>query len=279
MPAETKQHGQPALALRPAGLTVGIGAVTVLGWVVVVSRRGSAMGMGSGMGMSMGGVDAPAFVVVWIGMVAAMMLPTIQPMVVTYRSLVRDQPARRRQGLLAAFLLPYAVLWTIAGFAALALWSVGRDHSIVAGSLVAFAGVYQLGAIKARCLRWCRSPFSFVMRFGGDARSTLGALRLGTRHGAVCFGCCAGLMVGLTGAGVMSISWLAALGLLMLLEKTHRAGPGFARASGAILLALGATTAVVPLGRLTSEATGLGAIAALGISAFIVGRRSLNIAR
>jgi predicted metal-binding membrane protein len=246
-------------------VTAGLAVAAAVGWAFVVARRD--------MAMEMGGVDATAFLLFWAAMVAAMMLPTIQPMVITYRALFRDAPPRTRHSRMVAFLLPYAVLWAIAGSGVLGLWSVACDHPAVAGTLVAAAGLYQLGPLKTRCLRWCRSPFSFLMHFRGDARSIRGALALGTRHGAVCFGCCAGLMAGLTGAGVMAISWLVALGLLMLLEKTHRAGPSLARASGLVLFALGAATAVLPLERLTSETTGLAAIAALGVTALASGRR------
>lgn len=210
-------------------------------------------------------------------MVAAMMLPTIQPVIVTYRALLRDAPGRTRRSCLAAFLAPYAALWTIAGSVALGLWNVGRDHPVVAGSLVATAGLYQLGAVKSRCLRWCRSPLGFLVCLGAAARSIRGALALGARHSVVCFGCCAGLMVGLTGAGVMSTSWLVALGLLMLVEKTHRAGPSLAKASGLVLLALGAATAAVPFARVISEATGLAAIAVLGAVALIAARQRVAV--
>ena len=85
MPGETKRQDKHALTLRPVGVTAGLAVVTALGWAVVVDRRGAAMGMGMGKGVEMrtgmgtGGVDAAAFLGVWVAMVAAMMLPTIQP--------------------------------------------------------------------------------------------------------------------------------------------------------------------------------------------------------
>jgi predicted metal-binding membrane protein len=209
-------------------------------------------------------------------MVAAMMLPTIQPMVLTYRSLFRGDRPQVRRSRMAAFLAPYALLWTVAGGGALGLWSVGREHPVAAGILIGIAGFYQLAWFKTRCLRWCRSPLGFLMRFGDNARSLGGGFVLGARHGTVCFGCCAGLMVCFMGAGVMSISWLVALAMLMLLEKTHSAGPWLARASGMVLLAVGAMAAVVPLGQLTSEVTGISAIAAVGAGA-LIGRRSIAV--
>jgi predicted metal-binding membrane protein len=236
--------------------------------------------MGMGTGMDTAGVDVTAFLAIWVAMVAAMMLPTIQPMVVTYSALSRHDPARTQRSRMVAFLVPYVVLWAAAGIAALALWSVGRESPVVAGSLVAVAGLYQLSTIKTRYLRWCRSPLGCIVRFGGDVHSIRGALVVGGRHGVVCFGCCAGLMVALTGAGIMSISWLVAIGLLMLLEKTHRTGLSLARASGVALLALGVTSAAVPVGRLTSEATGLAAIATLAVTALAVTwRRPIGFAR
>jgi predicted metal-binding membrane protein len=158
---------------------------------------------------------------------------------------------------------------TVAGGGALGLWSVGRAHPVAAATLIGIAGFYQLAWFKTRCLRWCRSPLGFLMLFGGNPRSLSAGFVLGARHGAVCFGCCAGLMVCFMGAGVMSMSWLVALAVLMLVEKTHPAGPSLARASGMVLLALGVSAAVVPLGRLTSEATGIAAIAAVGAGALI----------
>lgn len=280
MPADTSVERR-TLIFKPVSVTVALAVATSIGWVVLIDRRVAPMGMSLGMNKNAGSakstafvagtssLNATAFLTVWVAMVAAMMLPTIQPMLVTYRSLFRNDAPRVRHSRTGAFLLPYAMLWVTVGTGALGLWNVGRDHPVFTGTLVAAAGVYQLGGIKSRCLRWCRSPFGFLVRFGGDARSIRGAFSLGARHATICVGCCAGLMIGLTGAGIMSISWLAALGLLMFMEKTHRAGAGIAKASGVVLIALGIATAVAPLSRLASDTTGLVAIAVLGFSALV----------
>jgi predicted metal-binding membrane protein len=255
---------------NPATLgSIRVGAplavVAGIGWVVVIERSQASA--------NMRGFDAAGFLVGWAGMVAAMMFPTIEPMVRTYRAVLRDVPAARRGWCLMTFVSAYVVVWVLAGIAALGLWMVGRRHPVVAGSLVAMAGLYQLGMLKTRCLRWCRSPLGFMAAFGGDGGRLRGAAALGSRHGVVCLGCCVGLMVGLTGAGVMALNWLAALGLLMVVEKVHRAGPMLARVSGVTLLALGMGAVVVPLSQLTSEATGLVALGSLAVLAWVSGRR------
>jgi predicted metal-binding membrane protein len=254
-----------AFELRSVRVAAVLAVLAGIGWVVVIGYRGEAM--------NMGGVNAGAFLVVWAGMVAAMMLPTIEPMVRTYAAVLRDDPTARRGWCRAIFVASYVAVWALAGAAALGLWVVGRHHPVAAGSLVVAAGLYQLGALKTSCLRWCRSPLGFLATFGGDGGSLRGAATLGTRHGVVCLGCCAGLMVGLTGAGVMALSWLAALGLLMFLEKVHTAGPALARVAGVTLLAVGVAAIVVPLSHLTSEVTGLVALGGLAVFAWAGGRR------
>jgi predicted metal-binding membrane protein len=269
-PAETAAALR-AVRARRVGWTAVVGVGAALGWIVVIERRGAAMGMGMGMAMH---TDAVAFLGVWLAMVGAMMLPTIQPMVVTYAAMLARIDRTTRRSRIALFLLPYGVLWAMAGLGALGLWLFGRSHPVIAGALIVAAGLYQLGALKARCLRWCRSPLGFFMRYGDHVGSARGALSLGLRHAAVCFGCCVGLMVGLTGAGVMALSWLVALAVLMLMEKTHPAGQLLARAAGIGLVVLGATTSLIPLEAVTGEVAGAVALAAVVTASLVafVGR-------
>jgi predicted metal-binding membrane protein len=247
--------------LRPFGLTAGLAGAAIVSWFVLLEWRGTAMGM-----RMVGHADAVAFIVVWLAMVGAMMLPTIQPMVITHVAMLREAPSHVRRSRTAAFLVPYGAVWATAGLFALGVWLVGRHHPVVAGALIIVAGLHQLGALKTRCLRWCRSPLGFFLRYGNDLGSLRGSARIGARHAIICVGCCAGLMVGLTGAGVMSVSWLVALALLMLLEKTHPQGPTLARASGIALVTLGAVTTVLPLERATGEAAGAVALIALVVT-------------
>lgn len=62
---------------------------------------------------------------------------------------------------------------------------------------------------------------------------------MGVRHGAYCLGCCWALMLVLFVVGAMNLAWVAALALLVLLEKTGPAGMLAARLAGIALVGWG----------------------------------------
>jgi len=94
----------------------------------------------------------------------------------------------------------------------------------VAGGLLLLAGFYQLTPLKQACLTLCRNLLAFFMSHWREGVG--GALRMGLHNGAICIGCCWALMGLMFLSGTMNLAWMAALGLLMLLEKT---APGAAR--------------------------------------------------
>lgn len=224
------QHVVAALAL---------GIASLLGW----ARLLAPVDMDGADAMA---VDAIAFASLWLAMVAAMMLPTIEPMFATYLGVLRGGLARR--GLFAlAFLAPYLALWSAAGALAYVVRAIAMDRPLAIAALLALAGAYQLGGTKDACLRACRSPFAFILQHGAGTGSLGAAVALGTRHTAVCLGCCAGLMLALTAAGAMDPAWMALVGALLLGEKTLPHGALLARASGIGLLAVAVGFAGVTL--------------------------------
>ena len=56
-----------------------------------------------------------------------------------------------------------------------------------------------------------------------------GALRMGLRHGVFCLGCCWLLMALLFVGGLMNILWIAALAMIVFVEKVRPEGPLVAR--------------------------------------------------
>src|SRR5205814_10267894 len=84
----------------------------------------------------------------------------------------------------------------------------------------------------------CGAPAGFLS--GRWRGGSVGALRMGVVHGAFCVGCCWLLMGLLFFAGVMNLLWVAALGMLVLLEKLVPRGEWLARASGVLLIVLAA---------------------------------------
>ncbi len=59
-----------------------------------------------------------------------------------------------------------------------------------------------------------------------------------------CLGCCWMLMMLLFVGGLMNLAWVAAITLLVLLEKTIPRGDRMSRLSGAVLAAWGAASLV-----------------------------------
>src|SRR5262249_9184497 len=106
-----------------------------------------------------------------------------------------------------------------------------------AGAIVIIAGVYQLTPFKGACLSHCRSPLVFLMTRWRDGAG--GAFRMGATHGLFCLGCCWALMIVLFAVGVMNLAWVAALTILVLVEKLTPAGLVISRVSGLAMLGFG----------------------------------------
>lgn len=205
-----------------------------------------------------GGLPRPAafllFLVAWQLMIAAMMLPSAVPMIQLFN---RASAAQPEAGLArGAFLGSYVLIWTLFGAAAFVFdtlvhatvdaspWLQAHAYLISAGTLVV-AGAFQFSSLKEACLRQCRNPGAFVLRY--YRRGVGRAFLTGLRHGAFCLGCCWALMLVAFGAGVANLIWMAALTLLMTFEKRSRFGPLLARVSGAWMLTVGLLILAQPI--------------------------------
>ena len=205
-------------------------------WLIAAPPGGHAMG-GSHGGMAMpamavepwsAGYLLPAFAM-WALMMVAMMLPSAAPMILLYSRVAGRAERQGRLPPISVFTLAYVGVWT--GFSAAAAlaqallvasglvgaMTLAVGEARVAGALLLLAGLYQLIPLKRACLDQCRSPLSFIMRWSRPGIA--GALRLGTLHGLYCLGCCWALMLLLFVGGVMNLAWIAALALLVLVEK------------------------------------------------------------
>lgn len=158
------------------------------------------------------------FLAGWTLMMAAMMLPSIAPLVLLYRG---------SRTLLAT---GYVAVWGALGLLPYAAMEWGLDPALPV--VLAVAGVYELTPLKHACLRRCRTPVDFlVTRYGRSP------LRLGAEHGLWCVGCCVGLMAVLVLAASMEL-WLAAvIAAAVFVQKVLSAGEASARLMGAALLA------------------------------------------
>ena len=191
----------------------------------------------------------------WQTMVAAMMLPTSLPMIRLFRMTSGSQPSQGR--LLGTFLSGYALVWTVFGFAALggdvllhrfedsSAWLSTRPWLLPASAL-ALAGMFQFTSLKDRCLRECRHPGPFLLRY--YRRGPGAALELGLRHGLFCLGCCWALMLLMFAVGVANLTWMAVLTALMVYEKTGQLGEWVGRYAGVIFLVMAVVVALTQSG-------------------------------
>ncbi len=125
-----------------------------------------------------------------------------------------------------------------------ALLSPGMASSSawLGGLLLLAAGIFQFTPFKHSCLAHCRAPLEFIMAQWREGSA--GALRMGLEHGLYCTGCCWALMCLLFVLGVMNIYWIAALTLLVGLEKIIPRGFRLSAATGLMLAAWGVAVIV-----------------------------------
>lgn len=188
-------------------------------------------------------VGLGAFVVGWLAMMTAMMLPAITPVVKLY---ARAATAGRVAPL-PFFVAGYLIVWTTLSVPAYVAWRALLDPIAearpwagrLAGAVLVVAAVWQLTPLKSMCLQHCRSPISFFLRFGANVARPVGALRMGSTHGLFCVGCCWALMAVLVAMGTMSLAWMAALAVLILIEKNAPAGERAASAAAALFAVAG----------------------------------------
>jgi predicted metal-binding membrane protein len=194
------------------------------------------------------GGDALFIFAMWAVMMVAMMTPSAAPMVLVHARVARQALERSKPFAATGwFAAGYLLAWT--GFAAVATaaqWSLERaalltpamaaSSNVLGGAVLIAAGLYQWTPLKDACLAQCRSPFLFLQRHGGLRADIRGSLSLGARHGFYCIGCCWALMLLLFVGGVMNIAWIAAIAILVLLEKVMPHGRILARALGSALV-------------------------------------------
>jgi predicted metal-binding membrane protein len=197
-----------------------------------------------------------AYVVAWVIMMAAMMLPSAAPMILLYRTVARGR-ATHGHPLVPTwlFVLGYLVVWAAFGVpmylasqavsAALASDLRLAEWAPYGVALVLLAaGAYQFTPLKQVCLRACQSPLGFLMAHWRPG--PCGAFRLGLDHGAYCTGCCWGLMAVLVAAGAMGLAWVLLIALVVAAEKLLPGGQRAAWIAGGVLLALGALIGIQP---------------------------------
>lgn len=201
------------------GLVLSLFTLSAAGWWWTA---GQMHGMDAGPWTALGAFGW--FLSVWVVMMAAMMLPSIAPTIALYARMTRTRSPLSP----VAFVAGYLLTWSAAGVAAYAL-ALGASHRAgdtlawghaghaIAGVTVLGAAGYELSPLKRACLGKCRSPLGALL--GSWREGPMGGLRMGTRNGLWCLGCCWALMASLFAVGVMNIAWMGIIAGLIGLEK------------------------------------------------------------
>jgi predicted metal-binding membrane protein len=234
-----------------ASLTV----VVVLAWVWLLAGAGlhmDEMDMGGGQIMLMAPAWTPGYTatvfVMWIVMMAAMMLPSAAPTILLVAALTRQAGERHALDSSWQFGLGYLAVWGAFSLVATGLQfaldragllsdAMASSSAVLAALLLIAAGVYQWTPWKQACLNQCQSPVDFLTRYW--RRGPFGPMRAGVWHGAFCLGCCWMLMGLLFVGGLMNMFWIAALAVLVLIEKLFPFGRRVSQLTGAALIACG----------------------------------------
>jgi predicted metal-binding membrane protein len=235
------------------GLIFGLVLLAAVAWAWTGDRMA---GMDAGPATDPGTLGF--WLTAWVAMMAAMMFPSIAPMVVMQ---ARISEGKRRQGkpiesgTTMIFVGGYLVTWAAAGLVGYTVIKTGealswdflswdRTGPYVAGGVIVAAAVYQLTPLKDVCLRKCRNPMIFLLTRWQPGRA--GALRMGMEHGGWCVGCCWALMAALFAVGVMSIGWMVLIAALIAIEKLLPWKALANRTVAVVLVALGLAVAFVP---------------------------------
>jgi predicted metal-binding membrane protein len=233
----------------------GLLTVVLLAWGWLLFGAGlemEQMDMGGGQIMLMAPEWSAAYAIMiffmWAIMMMAMMLPSAAPAILLAAALMAQRNGNRLFGPAGLFALGYLLVWS--GFSLVAMvLQFGLDragllsadmasaNARLAAVLLIVAGIYQWTAWKQACLVQCRSPAEQLARFWRQGRS--GPLLAGAMHGLFCVGCCWLLMVLLFVGGLMNLVWIAALALLVLLEKLLPGGARVGRLTGIALIVWG----------------------------------------
>lgn len=260
---------QPLAAARPPRLAFLSAAALLFAasgaWTAASCASMAAMGMRmpGGWTMSMAWMRmagqtwpgaAASFLAMWTVMMAAMMLPSLVPMLARCREALFTRGEARLGGRTAAVAAGYFLVWAAWGAAIFPLGaalaalemrssSLSRVVPAASGLAVALAGALQLTRWKARHLACCRDA---------PGRALGGSLRAAFSHGLLlgrhCARCCAGWTLALLALGVMDLGAMAAVTAAITAERLAPRGERVARALGAVAIGAGALLAVRALG-------------------------------
>ncbi|HEY5222026.1 MAG TPA: DUF2182 domain-containing protein [Microbacteriaceae bacterium] len=158
-------------------------------WIVAGSRMA---GMDMGVATELG--SFASFMLLWIVMMAAMMLPGAVP------AMLRRAGFGGRMRAAPLFVATYLAVWGVVG---IAVYPMYRPHgTVVVGIVAVIVAAYELTPLKRRFRTLCHDGVCNGFAFG-----------------VYCIGSSIGLMVLLLLLGLMNIVWMAVVAAIVLAQK------------------------------------------------------------
>jgi predicted metal-binding membrane protein len=188
-----------------------------------------------------------SFLAMWVVMMAAMMLPSLAPMLGRYRRAVGWRGETRLGRLTVLAGLGYFFVWTLFGLAVFPLGvllatvemeqpALARAAPVAIGVVILIAGAVQLTSWKARHLACCRETPVRGCTLPADAGT---AFQQGMRFGLHCGLSCANWTAILLVIGVMDLGAMALATAAITAERLAPAGERGAQALGAVVMVAG----------------------------------------
>jgi predicted metal-binding membrane protein len=198
-----------------ASVLTAILGIAAASWVVAVWQM-NKMDMGAATHLGSLGF----FAALWVSMMAAMMLPGAVPAVASRLH------ASGRVLAVPLFVASYLAVWAILG---IPVYAAYRPHPSAAGVIVIAAGVYELTSLKQHFRRRCRE-----------------SIRSGFEFGLCCVGSSIGLMLMLVVLGMTSITWMAAIAVVVLAQKLLPPRPAVDVTLALAIIGLGVLIVIAP---------------------------------
>jgi predicted metal-binding membrane protein len=190
---------------------------------------------------------AASFTGMWIVMMAAMMLPSLAPMLYRYRNTIERTFEAKLGRLTAIASIGYLLIWTAWGIAVFPLGAVlsnlemdfpnlARTVPAEIAGIVLVAGIVQFSEWKLRYLASCRQIPGLRRTLHGNTST---ALRYGLRLGFHCSLSCANLTIILLVAGVMDVRMMVLVTAMITAERIAPNGERAAKAIGIGVIGMG----------------------------------------
>jgi predicted metal-binding membrane protein len=191
-------------------------------------------------------MSGATFLLMWLAMMVAMMLPSAMPMLNSYRRWLAGDGANGISMLVVAG--GYFGVWMAIGFVtyiASVSWAYATMHwgglshlvPFLTGAILVLSGAIQFSRWKLAALKRCRDPLACAVAQTPSGRES--AWRYGVKQGASCAVCCAGPMLALLVLGAMDLTIMALIALVITLEKLAPNPELIARISGSMALLFG----------------------------------------